>query len=46
MSILPKCFPGTQAAGVRLHPSVNMLLEVGRERARQRAEAMQGSEDE
>jgi len=34
------------ANGVRLHPSVNMLLEVGRERAKQRVQAMQWSEDE
>eukprot|EP00983_Pelagomonas_calceolata_P122159 1160880-Pelagomonas_calceolata.AAC.11 len=35
-----------KANGVRLHPSVNMLLEVGRERAKQRVQAMQWSEDE
>lgn len=36
----------TQAAGVRLHPSANMLLEVGRERAKQRVQALQGSKEE
>ncbi|KAF5835068.1 hypothetical protein DUNSADRAFT_7918 [Dunaliella salina] len=34
------------ANGVRLHHSVNMLLEIGRERAKQRVQAMQWSEDE